>query len=152
MIIQPQIYFLDYIYGPRNIDHNFYETVTRAYEDICIAKGTTPHIEEVEEWIFRGVINNITITNKVTHCRDNRYDNDEEYRRDIDDIAVRGFVNEYSGVVSEDIKICLDHANVSYIGYEDTLYGSEECIFNSAQVNLLDISAVEGELYHAYNN
>lgn len=128
---------MDYLYGPRDVDSSLYEIVTRVYEDISLEKGSVPHIEEVEEWLFRGVINQISATNGRAHSSDRRYENDSNYRHEVDDLTVRAFVEEYSGTISKDIKKCLDHANVTYIGYIETERGVVEGYVNSPQVSML---------------
>ena len=133
-IVEDYRHFLDYLYGPMDIDPKLYEKVTEAYESLCVANDTTPKYEEVEAWIFRRAV-------AAVMERDEAYNGPSYYTQDElrqrENELVSDYIEAYGDSICFEIKKSLDHAGVSYlISDEDDDGNPIEVITNSAQVYL----------------
>lgn len=134
------MHYLEYLYGPDDVDHRFYENIIDTYRDIARVKNKTPHFEEIEEWVFKGIIKKIVRDSDLENGTNHRYQMDYYYRKEIIDNSIREFIQAYSENIKRDIRKCLMHAGLAFISSDfETERGTEEVVRNSAQVHIIDI-------------
>lgn len=131
-IIEKPRHFLGALYGPYDMDPIFYEDVLNTYRRIIYVKRYTPHIEEVEEWVFNDIIDRIERDTNRHNMGNHLYQTDYLYKEEILDSVVREFLEGHANKIAKDIEKSLLHAEVAFF----VEAGDEDICLNSAQVRL----------------